>query len=40
MNDTPQGDGNMINLSVPNLSMDILEIRMNDTPQGDGNGKI
>ena len=34
MNDTPQGDGNLIN----NYTKDtLLLIRMNDTPQGDGN---
>ena len=35
MNDTPQGDGNILSLvyTISTLAL----IRMNDTPQGDGN---
>ena len=36
MNDTPQGDGNMINTVHIKVVQKYL-IRMNDTPQGDGN---
>ena len=35
MNDTPQGDGNLINTYF--LNKYLFLIRMNDTPQGDGN---
>ena len=36
MNDTPQGDGNILYLILYMYFL-ILLIRMNDTPQGDGN---
>ena len=36
MNDTPQGDGNII-LSFYLIEFYKFLIRMNDTPQGDGN---
>ena len=36
MNDTPQGDGNNILISLLS-SVNTASIRMNDTPQGDGN---
>ena len=39
MNDTPQGDGNLL-LKVLMLQKKLLKIRMNDTPQGDGNTTI
>ena len=37
MNDTPQGDGNLMYF---NVSLSSFSIRMNDTPQGDGNSLL
>ena len=36
MNDTPQGDGNIM-FSNFIFVVNFIKIRMNDTPQGDGN---
>ena len=36
MNDTPQGDGNIM-FSNLIFVVNFIKIRMNDTPQGDGN---
>ena len=38
MNDTPQGDGNILDYDL--VPFQIPHIRMNDTPQGDGNNTI